>query len=51
MSPRYEALRDGNAVAIPEEHRPAGYEPPTFRIAPASAAGTTTPKRTRRPKK
>jgi small-conductance mechanosensitive channel len=32
MSPHYRAERDGNAVAIPPEHRPKGYTAPAFRI-------------------
>jgi small-conductance mechanosensitive channel len=32
MSPHYASLRDGNAVAIPEGSRPAGYRPPAFRV-------------------
>lgn len=32
MSPHFAALRDGNTAAIPEAERPAGYEPPSFRI-------------------
>ncbi|HET8715684.1 MAG TPA: mechanosensitive ion channel family protein, partial [Holophagaceae bacterium] len=32
MSPHFAALRDGNTAAIPEADRPAGYEPPGFRI-------------------
>jgi small-conductance mechanosensitive channel len=32
MSPHYASLRDGNAVAIPEASRPAGYRPPAFRV-------------------
>jgi small-conductance mechanosensitive channel len=32
MSPHYASLRDGNAVAIPEESRPAGYRAPAFRV-------------------
>lgn len=33
MSPNYFALRDGNAVTLPPEKRPAGYEAPSFRVA------------------
>jgi small-conductance mechanosensitive channel len=33
MSPHYKALRDGNTMAIPEENRGKGYEPPAFRIS------------------
>jgi len=32
MSPHFTALRDGNTVTIPENHRPAGYEPGAFRV-------------------
>ncbi len=32
MSPTFYALRDGNTVTIPADHRPAGYEPPSFRM-------------------
>lgn len=32
MSPQYHALRDGNTVTTPEEHRPAGYVAPAFRV-------------------
>jgi small-conductance mechanosensitive channel len=32
MSPHYAAVRDGNTIAIPEENRSDGYEPPAFRI-------------------
>jgi small-conductance mechanosensitive channel len=32
MSPAYHALRDGNTVTIPAAQRPAGYEPPGFRV-------------------
>ena len=37
MSPHYAALRDGNAVAIPDDRRPPGYRPPAFRVARAEA--------------
>lgn len=33
MSPTFLALRDGNTVTIPENHRPADYEPAAFRVA------------------
>lgn len=33
LSPHYTALRDGNTLAIPSEHRPKGYTPGAFRIA------------------
>ena len=32
MSPTYYALRDGNTVTIPENHRPADYVAPCFRV-------------------
>lgn len=32
MSPHYKAIRDGNTIAIPEENRGEGYEPPSFRV-------------------
>ena len=32
MSPHYRAGRDGNAIAIPEGHRPEGYRPPAFPV-------------------
>ena len=32
LSPAYHAVRDGNAVTIPEGQRPAGYEAPSFRV-------------------
>jgi small-conductance mechanosensitive channel len=32
MSPHYSSLRDGNAVAIPPDRRPARYVPPAFRV-------------------
>jgi small-conductance mechanosensitive channel len=32
MSPHYTTLRDGNAVTIPEQHRPEGYEAPRFGV-------------------
>jgi small-conductance mechanosensitive channel len=32
MSPHYTSLRDGNTVAIPQAHRPPGYEAPGFRL-------------------
>jgi small-conductance mechanosensitive channel len=33
MSPHYASVRDGNAVTIPPEKRPPGYEAPPFRVA------------------
>ena len=32
MSPTFYALRDGNTVTIPESHRPADYQAPSFRV-------------------
>jgi small-conductance mechanosensitive channel len=32
MSPGFTAVRDGNTVTIPPDHRPRGYEAPGFRI-------------------
>jgi small-conductance mechanosensitive channel len=32
MSPTFYALRDGNTVTIPAEHRAADYEAPSFRV-------------------
>ncbi len=32
MSPHFYALRDGNAVAIPQGQRPPGYHPPSFGV-------------------
>lgn len=31
MSPAYTALRDGNAVTLPPDFLPSGYQPPAFR--------------------
>jgi len=31
-TPAYSALRDGNRIAIPDEHLPAGYQPPPFNV-------------------
>ncbi len=38
MSPTFYALRDGNTVTIPANCRPAGYEPPSFRVKEVTAA-------------
>jgi len=38
MSPHYGAIRDGNRIAIPDDHLPGGYQPPAFRVAPAGRA-------------
>jgi hypothetical protein len=32
MSPTFYALRDGNTVTTPPDHRPPDYEAPSFRI-------------------
>jgi len=32
MSPNYMSVRDGNTVTIPRDHRPADYQPPSFRV-------------------
>lgn len=32
MSPHYSSVRDGNQIAIPEEHLPKGYTAPAFRL-------------------
>jgi small-conductance mechanosensitive channel len=32
MSPTFYALRDGNTVTIPEDHRPSDYQAPAFRL-------------------
>lgn len=37
MSPHYSALRDGNRIAIPEDHLPKGYRAPAFRVGPPGA--------------
>lgn len=34
MSPHYSAIRDGNRIALPEEHLPKDYQPVPFRIHP-----------------
>ncbi len=36
-SPHYEALRDGNAAAVPPDYVPAGYAAPTFRVESVEA--------------
>jgi len=38
MSPHYTAVRDGNAVAIPEALRARGYRAPAFRVEETAAA-------------
>ncbi|MFN8498162.1 MAG: mechanosensitive ion channel [Anaerolineae bacterium] len=42
MSPAYTSLRDGNAVTIPPEQRPAGYQAPPFRVALGGRVGAET---------
>jgi len=32
MSPHYKSIRDGNTIAIPEDYRAEGYDPPAFRM-------------------
>jgi small-conductance mechanosensitive channel len=32
LSPHYSALRDGNTTTIPAEHRPGGYQAPSFGV-------------------
>jgi small-conductance mechanosensitive channel len=32
LSPHYRALRDGHDMAIPEDKKPKGYTPPSFRV-------------------
>jgi small-conductance mechanosensitive channel len=39
MSPSWLALRDGNAIMIPEQYRPPGYTPDAFRIRTSGAPG------------
>jgi small-conductance mechanosensitive channel len=34
MSPHYSAIRDGNPLALPQEHLPKNYQPAPFRIFP-----------------
>ena len=34
LTPQYSAIRDGNALAIPEENRPQGYTQPGFQLHP-----------------
>ncbi|WP_263357600.1 mechanosensitive ion channel family protein [Acidicapsa ligni] len=35
MSPHYNAVRDGNTIAIPETNRPLDYEAPSFKVSAA----------------
>jgi small-conductance mechanosensitive channel len=44
MSPHYTALRDGNAVAIPEPLRAPGYHAPAFRVEDARSRPEVSPK-------
>ncbi len=39
MSPHYEALRDGNALAMPAATLPPSYEPPSFRVSVPGLSG------------
>ena len=39
MSPHYTALREGNQIAIPEEHLPKGYRAPAFRVTRPNVEG------------
>ncbi len=39
MSPHYAAARDGNTIALPEEHWPAGYEAGAFRVTDGRRSG------------
>ena len=41
MSPHYGALRDGNEVTIPADHRAPGYRSPPFKISTQSSERTT----------
>ncbi|HEX7402079.1 MAG TPA: mechanosensitive ion channel family protein [candidate division Zixibacteria bacterium] len=36
LSPRYEAIRDGNQATIPADYLPEGYRAPAFRISKAN---------------
>jgi small-conductance mechanosensitive channel len=44
MSPHYTGVRDGNAVTIPPEKRPPGYEAPSFRVALDARNGAEKPR-------
>ncbi|MEP7219512.1 MAG: mechanosensitive ion channel domain-containing protein [Bacteroidota bacterium] len=49
MSPHYQAVRDGNATALPDEYLPGNYSAPGFRVAPLitntpESSGKTPPK-------
>jgi small-conductance mechanosensitive channel len=39
MSPSFYALRDGNTVTTPANHRPTGYEAPSFRVRDTKPSG------------
>jgi small-conductance mechanosensitive channel len=43
MSPSFYAIRDGNTVTIPESHRPADYEAPSFRVKDVGTSPMTAP--------
>jgi small-conductance mechanosensitive channel len=34
LTPQYSAIRDGNALALPDEHKPKGYTQPGFQLHP-----------------
>lgn len=40
-SPHLSAIRDGNAVEIPQEHLPRDYQPASFRLLPVQPARTS----------
>jgi hypothetical protein len=39
LSPHYNAIREGNAMAIPASNLPQGYESPGFRISRTKQSG------------
>ena len=43
MSPSFYALRDGNTVTIPKDHRPSGYQAPAFRVTNTGSQADTGP--------
>ena len=47
MSPHYTSVRDGNAVTIPPEKRPPGYEAPAFRVSLGGESPAAPPRRDR----
>ncbi|MBE9139795.1 mechanosensitive ion channel family protein [Nodosilinea sp. LEGE 07088] len=44
LSPHYQAMRDGNVLAVPEVYWPKGYAPPGFRIVPLASPEQDTAK-------